>query len=368
MRRDYITAVEHALFHIALRLPRSCGVMFPGAASGNHFQTVPGFPQASYTDYAPEVFSEIQALYQVASRDYQRSICRLETIGHAGGSGVRMLLTHDRLYIVKQITPKERDTLLRMLERYYKHIQASIGAQGMPTAVIAPIFGCHAVRMASTGTCRTILLVVMANVDAAGQRVGTPAHNVVCKVDLKGSWINREERPTEFLSEVLRNRTAGSDSAPWAAKDIDLVRTCMRLTAAEWRSVFTLPSCFEERLHQDAAFLASEGIMDYSLLAVIFTSGPTQYAVVDYLQAWDAPKRWERFAKGLSSGVSAVAPDFYARRFTRNLTRLLCNRKPFVTGSQAGARLGDTDYIANRTFTDSIRLETDEVPLLLLQH
>jgi len=36
-----------------------------------------------------------------------------------------MLLTHDRLYIVKQITPKERDTLLRMLERYYVQAPSS---------------------------------------------------------------------------------------------------------------------------------------------------------------------------------------------------------------------------------------------------
>eukprot|EP00667_Euglena_gracilis_P000605 EG_transcript_605 len=354
MRRDYITAVEHALFHISLRMPRACGIDAAPVAQGS-FQAVPGFPQASYTDYAPEIFSEIQALYHVNPRDYRRSLCRLQAIGHAGGSGVRMLMTHDRLFVVKQVTHSERNELLRILRRYYKHLQGSATAGGPPASLIVPIFGCHAVRMASRGASRTILLVVMANVDAFGQgRSGGPLCPAVVKVDLKGSWVHREVRPTEFLQDALRDRAEWPGGPACFGKDVDVLRTCARLSEAEWASSFALPPAKAQQLRSDAAFLAAEGLMDYSLLAVVFTEAPTAFAIVDYLQRWDRFKRWERLAKRCNCGVSAAPAGYYANRFTRNLTRLLCYRRSFCTNAQSGASLSDTTSV----------VEDDRAPLL----
>ena len=101
----------------------------------------PGFPCATYNDYGRAIFSEIQALVGITRRAYQSSVCKLEPIGHAGGSGVTMLITHDRKYIVKQITRAEKQKLVAMLEDYYLHIKKSTKTGSLICSILG-LFAC----------------------------------------------------------------------------------------------------------------------------------------------------------------------------------------------------------------------------------
>ena len=71
MCNDYINAVELALFNIATRTPEPAGFITYGSARGQSFQPVPGFPSATYNDYAHHIFTEIQGTHGPG-----RSLCR----------------------------------------------------------------------------------------------------------------------------------------------------------------------------------------------------------------------------------------------------------------------------------------------------
>eukprot|EP00667_Euglena_gracilis_P001222 EG_transcript_1222 len=348
IKRDYITAVEYALFHIALRLPAACDILVPGDAQGDDFQAVPGFPSATYNDYGRAVFGEIHGLLGINRQAYQASVCKLCPINHAGGSGVKMLLSHDRRYVVKQITATEKRTLVGLLEDYYAHLRER-AASG--SSAISCIIGCHAIRMApARAQAKTIHLVVMQNAEYLSSRACLG--KVLLKVDLKGSWVQRQSGPGDVVSDALTRSTSADRPAP-TAKDVDLA-----LALADCSVQHQLARLAVDRLlpalAADAGFFAAHRIMDYSLLLLFFEDADPQCFVIDYLQEWTLGKRLEATVKALrlaarecrpptlvscnncwygplALGVSSVPPPVYAQRFLENVGRLLQGRPPART-------------------------------------
>ena len=74
-------------------------------------------------------------------------------------------------------------------------------------------------------------------------------------------------------------------------------------------------------LEADSKFLASHGLMDYSLLLVVETcpiDGRQSYhmGIIDYLQTWNCSKKMEHCFKttikrGIKDKLSAVPPPLY---------------------------------------------------------
>eukprot|EP01012_Entosiphon_sulcatum_P060351 TRINITY_DN8526_c0_g1_i1.p1 TRINITY_DN8526_c0_g1~~TRINITY_DN8526_c0_g1_i1.p1 ORF type:complete len:857 (+),score=151.51 TRINITY_DN8526_c0_g1_i1:208-2571(+) len=344
MKRDYITAVELALFHIAIRQPPAHGFVTPGSEKGNNFQQVPGFSSATFNDYGTNIFAEIHSLCGIDRTSYAKSVCKLQPISHAGGTSVKMLLTHDARYIVKQLTTAEKDKFVSIASGYYQHLRDH------PESKIARILGVHAIRMHAWS--KSIHFCVMANADmlpavkprseAELECIAHPTSSiffspsqasqpvVMLKFDLKGSWISRHvDLPVEDIRERL-SRGHSSPSAP-TVKDMNL-EECNRAGIATIDPEMVDPLL--ATLKADAMFLRNVNIMDYSLLLLLFheQSHRSQAVIIDYLQDYNLQKRGERLVKSIRKchwkfggiqGFSAIPPGPYADRFVYNLGLLL---------------------------------------------
>ena len=82
-------------------------------------------------------------------------------------------------------------------------------------------------------------------------------------------------------------------------------------------------------LARDTAFLANEGVMDYSLLAgVDRASGELVVGVVDYLRLYTWDKQLESYVKftgvlggGVAAEPTVISPVQYRRRFRKAMAR-----------------------------------------------
>ena len=66
----------------------------------------------------PEAPEELLDPPKNVAHTYGQSVCKLRLLdAHAGGTSVRMLVTHDGKYLIKQITPRYGGTALCMCRR-----------------------------------------------------------------------------------------------------------------------------------------------------------------------------------------------------------------------------------------------------------
>eukprot|EP00667_Euglena_gracilis_P001358 EG_transcript_1358 len=343
MCNDYINAVELALFTIATRLSEPSGYITSGSAKGHTFQPIPGFPSATYNDYAGHIFTEIQGLVHLQqqqqraqsaafregpplslSQMYRRSVCKLELLpSHAGSTPVRMLLTHDQKYLIKQITHAEHRKLMAIAEGYYYHLREH------PNSLLTRIVGCHAIRMHRWS--KNIYFVVMGNVD---RKAGALRNDTIVRCDLKGSWIARKTKGLDAGVLAQHIHHPAPNASPVNCKDGDvqdaIANYALKLPLGVEAHVI---GEWTRALQEDSHFLCRNRLMDYSLLLILYRTGPPSVSIIDYLQSFNTRKRLEILVKSLRQGrcpylsrihgISCASPTPYAVRFSRNLSRLL---------------------------------------------
>jgi len=255
--------------------------------------------------------------------------------------------------MLKTVTPKEFHLLKGMLMQYHRHISTH------PETLIVRFLGLHCLRVMkkrNTGSiskkkAKKLYFVVMANMFNA-------PFDIHRRYDLKGSWVGRET--------PLEKQTPGV-----ALKDMDFQRAGEKIKLGEERRARLL-----ETLKMDSQFLASNNIIDYSLLLGIHdlkggilsddcagdggakpdqagacpvvpltTPRGTSVAqplhqrnaggvvskdrqalyfmgVIDILTPYDAVKRAEHCAKSIryfysAAGISCCPPIAYAERFNK---------------------------------------------------
>lgn len=215
--------------------------------------------EMQFYDFQPRVFASIRQLYGVDDTDYIfafRSTIN-ERISE-GRSGAFVFNTCDRKYIVKSTTSKEKDVLLRLLPTYLRYLKWN------PETLLPRFFGFHAMKMYG----QIFYFIVMGNVLSTTEVI----HR---RYDIKGSWVDRNA-PACVLGEKYRcskcNRFFTFGGAPnepcflpneehypdITLRDNDLKKR-LKLdpeTAAK----------LMKQLTRDSDYLASVGIMDYSLL------------------------------------------------------------------------------------------------------
>jgi 1-phosphatidylinositol-4-phosphate 5-kinase len=174
--------------------------------------------------------------------------------------------------------------------------------------------------------------------------IGVPKNFILRRYDVKGSSKDRQ-----VLKEGLSEREMRKLTKTKILKDLDLVRLEPTLAL--------IPSDQEELLRilvSDSEFFKDHGLMDYSLLIAVVLHPPlerdilesgtnhvfpkqdqedTYYhvGIIDYLQTYDAKKRFERTFKQFSAmnsmvDISASPPDHYATRFQSFISRVLGQR------------------------------------------
>ncbi|CAH0481030.1 unnamed protein product [Peronospora belbahrii] len=349
--------------------------------------------EMQFYDFQPRVFASIRQLYGVNDAEYIfafRSTIN-ERISE-GRSGAFVFNTCDRKYLVKSTTSKEKDVLLRLLPTYLHYLKWN------PGTLLPRFFGFHAMKMYG----QIFYFIVMGNFLSTTEVI----HR---RYDIKGSWVDRNA-PACVLGEKYRcskcNRFFTFGGAPGepcfmpgeehypdiTLRDNDLKKRLKLEPGAAAKLVL--------QLTRDSNYLASAGIMDYSLLIgthysyftitteykrglsrrksveltvhcdddthdvdvlpnpyenrrlrmmqypkaqdpeqVVYpdshaynahqVSGPSKYyfGLVDILQEWTVAKQLERAYKvrvlrKSQSGVSAIPPKPYARRFQRKMKQL----------------------------------------------
>ena len=192
-------------------------------------------------EHAPSVFSYLRDIDNI-SNDIIISSC-LPSLNESnfersqGKSQSLFLTTHNKEFIIKTITQDDinliKDQLLHKLCNYFTAHSSSL---------ISRLYGVYSLTI-SDGT--TYHFILMKDV------CGVLENNITSKYDLKGSKLNRdvalnaEKVDTQVLKDVNYKEHEGA----------------MRLRKDDADNIAAI-------LHDDVFFLASNGIMDYSLFVV----------------------------------------------------------------------------------------------------
>lgn len=298
-------------------------------AARNHLGAAEEWREAAegecrFRDYCGPLFSRLRALAGVSDAAYVR-IMREEHFVNSeslasfsqGRSGSFFCYSPCQSVLLKTIDRSEA----RVLKRLTPDLLAYLSEQ--PASLLARFLGFHALRL-QEGV--RIYVIVMHNV------LHSP-FPLAERFDLKGSWVER--------------RTPGR--APGAVgKDLDLARHHrLRLAPAAAAQLWA-------QLSADVAFLASQRIMDYSLLVGFASLAPPpeplparepllapgaglrsadeeeayHVGIIDYLQQYDwhkkAERLWKVYAKCADpAGISVQPVAVYAQRFTYRVPLLL---------------------------------------------
>jgi 1-phosphatidylinositol-4-phosphate 5-kinase len=265
-------------------------VTFPSAGS---LETPPHhFRDFKFKEYAPMVFRSIRELFGIDAGDFMLSVCgdnSLRELRTPGKSGALFYFSEDMQYIIKTVNKEEGKFLGRILKHYHAHVAAH--AQN---TLLVRFYGMFCVKSFSK---RKIRLLVMNNVFPRDKLI-------VRKWDLKGSTLGRaateeeKKKPGCIYKELdLEEPIRIGDKAR------DHIMECVR---------------------SDAAFLAKQNIMDYSLLLGVDSEAGWHMGIIDVLQEYNWRKMVEHNWKAMGHdkyAMSAVPPKAYASRFVEFLDK-----------------------------------------------
>jgi 1-phosphatidylinositol-4-phosphate 5-kinase len=201
-----------------------------------------------FFDYAPNVFFKIRVKFcKFETTDYIKSIGPEQLIGNLllgnitslqeqcseGKSGSFFYYTHCGRFVIKTIPHTEFRFLLKVLPKYFKHLEDH------PHSLIIKVLGMHKIFYDK----RKIYFIVMQNVFASSLKVDT-------KYDLKGSTVGRKVR---INTEPLQG--------DFALKDLDLIDDKVKICIHPKMKFMLIKELFS-----DINFLSSINTDDYSFM------------------------------------------------------------------------------------------------------
>ncbi|CAH0489441.1 unnamed protein product [Peronospora farinosa] len=272
----------------------------------------------NFRDCAPKVFHQIRAQFKIDQDFYRESFDPsriLSEHGSEGKSGNIFYFTANKQFMVKSVPKEEFNTLRAILPHYHQYLQSN------PQSTLCRYFGCHSISL-PIGK-RRMYFVVMQNLFSEG-----PVHQ---RFDLKG---NRDRRQAvsatdmEGLIQVAKDKQAISQ----LLMDIDFLTISSGMSLSYANTVVQ-----QDQLCSDFVFLASRGIIDYSILLGVRYDTPAQrrphengllshdknevyyVGIVDMLQRYNWRWTVQRWFLGYllckdTHDVSAVPADEYATR------------------------------------------------------
>ncbi|XP_020114885.1 putative 1-phosphatidylinositol-3-phosphate 5-kinase FAB1C [Ananas comosus] len=237
--------------------------------------------------------------------DYIASLSRCRRWGAQGGkSSAYFFKTFDERFIVKQVTKTELDSFEQFASKYFKHLEDSFSS-GNPTC-LAKVVGVYQVGVKSVKGGREwkIDFIVMENLFFS--------RKISRVYDLKGSLRSRYNPDTSGDNKVLL--------------DLNL------LEALSTKPIFVgsrAKKRLERAVWNDTSFLASIGVMDYSLLVGIDDEKKELViGIIDYMRQYTWDKQLETWVKaaGILGGPkntspTVISPMQYKRRFRKAMSQ-----------------------------------------------
>jgi 1-phosphatidylinositol-3-phosphate 5-kinase len=268
--------------------------------------------------YAPQ-FHALRMLYakkgapeldeRLLERRFIESLSRCNAWKPTGGkSQATFLKTLDDRFIVKSVSQEEFEMFQELAPKYFAHLANVLGPISAPS-VLVPFLGLFAVTMQSE--------VVIGMRRHRGQQENI--HKKLLVVVSPNIFWKRDPKVTYDLKGNLRNRLMRNPEEGAVRLDANFFQ--------EQRGV-PLPlhpqakETLASAVSNDAAFLASAGVVDYSLLVGVHEDSITA-GIIDYLQLYNYKKMFESTVKKAAGQAepTVVSPRKYQARFVSSMDR-----------------------------------------------
>ena len=202
---------------------------------------------------------------QIINAIWANSSENIFQMSSSGKSGALFYYTKDRKYMLKSISAREFKELIRILEDYLKHFTEH------PESLLVKFFGAYRLKWKNPNQKNCMCqhpetvshIVVMANVFEHFQ--------VGYRYDLKGSKKSRD-RLAKGQQEKEKEYKTHKESISLKCNDFRILERDLLLSESLSSFKTQLAQVFEN----DAAFLARNMLMDYSLLAGIVNKKPEE--------------------------------------------------------------------------------------------
>ncbi|XP_031744835.1 1-phosphatidylinositol-3-phosphate 5-kinase FAB1B isoform X1 [Cucumis sativus] len=236
--------------------------------------------------------------------DFVKSLSRCKKWGAQGGkSNVFFAKTLDDRFIIKQVTKTELESFIKFAPEYFKYLSESIGTRS-PTC-LAKILGIYQVtaKHLKGGKESKMDVLVMENL--------LFRRNVTRLYDLKGSSRSRYNADSTGNNKVLL--------------DQNLIETMCTSPIFVGNKAKRL---LERAVWNDTSFLASIGVMDYSLLVgVDEEKHELVIGIIDFMRQYTWDKHLETWVKATgilggakNSSPTVISPKEYKKRFRKAMT------------------------------------------------
>ena len=220
-----------------------------------------------------------------------------------GKSGASFFRTDDERFVLKTLSRFELDYFKKCAQKYIDYVSVA-GLEHRLTA-LCKVFGAYSISYANRQTGQSLKndYLVM--------------EYIFYKKDIKQIWD---------LKGSLRNRFASTKSSSNLAADSPSSSVLLDENYIQnlWRNQIYLTAHSKAALTQavvnDSNFLASQGIMDYSLLAGISRGQEDEIiiGIVDYMRTFTLDKKVESLVKTalpISNSPTVISPEQYCKRF-----------------------------------------------------
>jgi hypothetical protein len=169
--------------------------------------------ECEVTEYASALFQNIRAINSLSSESLYNSLnpranknILLKSFEKTSAKGGKPLIkTHDKRFLIKEISEEERDFFLSLVKNYHAHLNAN------PRSLLAKIYGCFSIRVNNKNKVYHIL---MENLDPLDDEF------ILFKYDMKFSTVNRKEINSNTTIRAIKNTFL--KQMPWAKELFDV--------------------------------------------------------------------------------------------------------------------------------------------------
>ncbi|XP_039058298.1 1-phosphatidylinositol-3-phosphate 5-kinase FAB1B-like [Hibiscus syriacus] len=258
----------------------------------------------SVTCYYAKWFETLRRVCCPSELDFIRSLSRCKKWGAQGGkSNVYFAKTLDDRFIIKQVTKTELESFIKLAPKYFNYLSEAIRSRS-PTC-LAKILGVYQVtrKPPKGGKESRMDVLVMENL--------LFRRNVTRLYDLKGSSRSRYNPDSSGSNKVLLDQNL-----------IESMPTNPIFVGNKAKRVL------ERAVWNDTAFLASNDLMDYSLLlGVDEEKHELVIGIIDFLRQYTWDKHLETWVKasGILGGPknaspTVISPEQYKKRFRKAMS------------------------------------------------
>ncbi|XP_023548902.1 1-phosphatidylinositol-3-phosphate 5-kinase FAB1B-like isoform X2 [Cucurbita pepo subsp. pepo] len=277
--------------------------------------------------------------------DFVKSLSRCKKWGAQGGkSNVFFAKTLDDRFIIKQVTKTELESFIKFAPEYFKYLSESIGTRS-PTC-LAKILGIYQVTAKHLKGGKETKMDVLVMENLLFRR------NVTRLYDLKGSSRSRYNADSTGNNKVLLDQNL-----------IEAMRTSPIFVGNKAKRLL------ERAVWNDTSFLASIGVMDYSLLVgVDEEKHELVIGIIDFMRQYTWDKHLETWVKATgilggakNSSPTVISPKEYKKRFRKAMTTyfLMVPDQWFpqsIVPSQSQSDLGDENMQDGKSDVVSVTL------------